>query len=142
MFTVALRFADNFAPACGTITAHQEIIDSRGRVLYGKLGSPISSATSEKILAAEEPKVLLVHSGHADRWWAIIDGISREPDDRTLIPDYYRHKADDFHSWLHVVELQKAPNDIMTRCTVISSGRPLSLASRHSMSPYFLIDFE
>ena len=42
MDTVALRFAENFAPSCGTIAAHQEIIDEKGFAWYGKLGNPIS----------------------------------------------------------------------------------------------------
>lgn len=30
----------------------------------------------------------------------------------------------------------------MSKCVVISSGKPLSLASRRSMSPYFIIDYQ
>ena len=37
--TIALRFADTFAPSIGTIQAHQEMIDKNGHVWYGKLGS-------------------------------------------------------------------------------------------------------
>ena len=37
MKTIALRFGEHFSPACGTIAAHQEIIDKSGYVWYGKM---------------------------------------------------------------------------------------------------------
>ena len=39
MKTVALRFADNFAPGEGTIAAHEEIIDSEGAYSMENLGA-------------------------------------------------------------------------------------------------------
>ena len=42
MRTIALRFAETFAPECGTIAAHQHMIDRHGFVWYGKLGNPVS----------------------------------------------------------------------------------------------------
>lgn len=38
MRTIALRFGETFSTDCGTIAAHQRIIDMLGYVWYGKLG--------------------------------------------------------------------------------------------------------
>lgn len=78
MKTIALRFSDNFAPACGTIIAHQQMIDNHGYVWYGKLGTPISNKIADEILNNDDPKILLIHSGQQGRYWAYITEISRE----------------------------------------------------------------
>lgn len=141
MRTVALRFAENFAPDCGTIKAHQEVIDAIGFVWYGKLGNAVSFKTAGEMLDNEDPRFLLIHSGGQDRWWAHIEKIQREIPPREEIPAYYRNKADDFGCWFKVKSFERAPKDIMSQCFVASSGRPLTSASRHSMSPYFIIDY-
>ena len=41
--------------------------------------------------------------------------------------------------WAHVVEISK---DIMSKCRVASSGAVLGEVSKHSMSPYFIIEVE
>lgn len=141
MLTVALRYAENFAPPCGTIAAHQELIDQYGFVWYGKLGAPVSAAVSRELLEQDSPRVLLIHSGSTDRFWAHISNISRELPERRYVPPYYRDKVSDFHCWLKVEKLVAAPRNVMARCFVRSSGKPLSVASRHSMSPYFIVDY-
>ena len=42
MKTIALRFADNYAPKEGTIKLHQAIINENGYVWYGKFGNTLS----------------------------------------------------------------------------------------------------
>ena len=49
MKTIALRFGESFAPQCGTIAAHQEIIDKNGFVWYGKIGAKVSHDIIEEI---------------------------------------------------------------------------------------------
>ena len=90
MRTVALRFAENFAPDCGTIAAHQEIIDERGFVWYGKLGSPVSAKVAGEILKDDDPRILLIHSGGVERWWAHIEAIKREIGGKVIIDDKLR----------------------------------------------------
>lgn len=136
MKTIALRFGDHFAPTCGTIQAHQEIIDKHCYVWYGKLGSKISSKIAEEILKSEEPRILLICSGKVDRYWAYISAISDECPKRGTSPDYYRDKIDKITTWFKVVRFEKAESGIMSRCTVTSSGSTLSETSKHSMSPY------
>lgn len=138
--TIALRFAENFAPSCGTIAAHQAVLDELGFVWYGKLGNPASIAISETILRNDDPRILLIHSGGQERYWAHIDCVQREVPE-VGIPSYYISEAKDFGCWFRVRRFEKAPNKVMSRCTVASSGKPLTEASRHSMSPYFIINF-
>ena len=142
MKTVALRFAENFAPECGTIAAHKLSLDSLGSVWYGKLGSPMSRAVCDAILGSDDPKILLIHSGGADRWWLHVDAISRLLPPYGSYPEYYGEMAEKMGCWLHVRRFEKADSKVISRCVVASSGKPLSLASRRSMSPYFIIDYQ
>ena len=142
MRTISLRFAENFAPEEGTIAAHKAVIDSKGSVWWGKLGAPISQANAAAIMANDEPRILLIHSGGSDRWWAYIDEVKRERPDEDLIPSYYDRIGDKFGCWFHVKDIRPAAKDVMSHCTVPSSRRSLTSASRHSMSPYFVIDYE
>ena len=141
MRTIALRFSNNFAPECGTIKAHEEVISSCGFVWYGKLGSKISAKVRQDILANPLPRILLIHSGATGRYWAYIDKIQNEIPPRQEIPAYYRDRAENFASWFRVLCFEDAAKNVLSQCSVASSGTSLSNASRHSMAPYFIIDY-
>ena len=140
MKTIALRFSNNFAPDAGTIAEHQEVIDEIGYVWYGKLGSSVSSTVIDQILENKNPKILLIHSGATGRYWAYIDAAQKETPELSAIPAYYCDIADRFNTWFRVIRFEDAPKNILSQCTVASSGATLSQASRHSMSPYFIIE--
>ena len=140
MKAIALRFSDNFAPPEGTIEAHRHIIVRNGFVWYGKLGSRISDRVTREVLAEQSPRILLIHSGKTARYWAFITGIQREqPSDN--IPEYYKDRADDFKTWFRIIHIDEAPKDVLSHCIVPSSGNTLSYASKGSMSPYFIIEY-
>lgn len=139
MKTVALRFSNKFAPECGTIEAHNELIKQNGYVWYGKLGNRIAGSMFAEILENESARILLIYSGLTGRYWAYVDKIQHEVPDLKDIPEYYRDMADKFNTWFRIVRFEDAPKDIMGKCTVASSGATLSDASKHSMSPYFKI---
>lgn len=141
MRSVALRFSENFAPAEGTIAAHQELIEQNGFVWYGKLGAAVSAKVAAALLENESPKILLIHSGKSNRYWAFIDKIQRETPVLTEIPKYYREMAGDFSCWFRVKRFEKAESDVMAKCKVASSGDSLSYVSKSSMSPYFIIEY-
>ena len=142
MRTIALRFGENIAPECGTIKAHSQLIDEYGEVWYGKFGTPLSEKVIADILKNDSPKILLIHSGTANRYWAYIKKISKETPDLKMIPEYYHHETGRVKTWFCVYKFESAEKDIMSKCIVASSGTLLSNASRHSMSPYFIIDCE
>lgn len=142
MRTIALRFSNNFAPDIGTIGAHNQLIDELGHAWYGKLGSKISVKVSTDIMKNSSPRILLIHSGAAERYWAYIDKTQNEVPDLEGIPKYYRNRASDFKSWFRVIRFENAPRDVLSHCFVASSHAMLSMASRYSMSPYFIIDVE
>ena len=142
MKTVALRFADNFAPDSGTIAEHKIILKEFGYVWYGKLGTPISKIIAQQILNNKEKRILLIHSGSVRRYWAYVDMIQRDIPDKNAIPKYYRNMAESFNTWFPITKIEDAPKDILSRCIVASSGSTLSQASKHSMSPYFIIETE
>lgn len=140
MKTVALRFADNFAPKEGTIAAHRNIIDMLGYVWYGKLGSSVSNKVISEIMQNEKPKILLIHSGKTDRYWAYVEKVQHEMPPKEAIPEYYRDNASIFKTWFKVKEIEPASKNVLGQCVVASSQRPLAEASKSSMSPYFIIE--
>ena len=142
MRTLALRFTDHVAPKDGTIAEHIKIIQQYGFVWYGKFGTRISEKTKNEILAEDDKRVLLIHSGTSKRYWLYIDDITYEPPDESFVPEYYRNITKSITTWFRVIRIEKADKNIMTKCTVSSSGCPLSSASRQSMSPFFIIDYD
>ena len=142
MITIALRFAEIFAPETGTIAEHDRIISQIGYVWYGKLGAAISKKVVEYIFQNEDPKILLIHSGKSERYWAHIDNIQNETPEKLMIPAYYRDKTSGFKSWFRVTRFEAAPNNVLSKCKVVSSQRLLSEVSRSSMNPYFIIELD
>ena len=141
MKTIALRFGEHFAPDCGTIEAHQQLIYKRGYVWYGKMGNPVATNIVEKLKKQGDMRILLISSGKTDRYWAHVLEISKEVPPADSIPEYYRNLAEKFKTWFKVTEFERAPRDIMSKCFVVSSGNVLSEVSKHSMSPYFIIEY-
>ena len=142
MKTIALRFGEHFAPPCGTIAAHQAIIEDKGYVWYGKLGNTVSDKNVSAIMSAEQPRILLINSGKANRYWANIAEIRKTTPELDSIPEYYRDNVSKFKTWFKVLSFEPAPKNIMSQCFVASSGTPLGEVSKHSMSPYFIIEYK
>ena len=142
MKTIALRFADRFAPEEGTIRAHQHIIDMYGFVWYGKMGNTVSDTVLNELMKNPVTRILLIHSGKSDRYWAYINAAQKERPNDIYIPDYYRNNRENFKTWFRVTRFEVAPGDILSKCIVPSSGNTLSYTSRHSMSPYYIIEYE
>lgn len=142
MKTIALRFADNIAPKDGTIAEHEKIIKQYGFVWYGKFGARISNKIRTEILSAEDKRVLLIHSGTNKRYWLHVDEIIDTIPEESYIPSYYRDLAGVVKTWFKVNEIERADKNVMSKCIVLSSGRPLSTVSKQSMSPYFIVEYD
>ena len=142
MRTIALRFSDNYAPPQGTIKLHKAVIDEHGYVWYGKFGSAISPKIVNDLLKMEQPKFLLIHGGTSLRYWVLFDSIERICPEPELVPEYYRNQMDSIKAWFRVKDFIVAPKNIMSKCIVSSSKSVLTDASMHSLSPYFIIDYE
>ena len=142
MYTIALRFAENFAPQEGTIIAHQHIINKQNYVWYGKLGSAVSAKNRQLLLSQNNPRILLIHSGGVERYWAYIDDIKYECPADEEFPVYYRDKAEKIKTWFKILRFEPADKKVISKCMVVSSGASLSEASRASMSPYFFVEYK
>ena len=141
MKTIALRFADNYAPKEGTIKLHQEIIDNNGYVWYGKFGNTLSQKNIDLLMSQPEKKILLIKSGFPDRYWIYFDEIKKEkPQDVNNIPEYYRYNTDKIKCWFRIIKIERAENNVMSKFIISSSRMPLSEASKHSLNPYFVIE--
>ena len=141
MKTIALRFSDNFAPPDGTIMEHRRCISEKGYVWYGKLGSAVSDKVCKELMENDMPRILLIHSGKSFRYWAYIDKVQKNTPLLSEIPEYYREQAGIFRTWFRVLKIEEADKSVMSACTVASSGAPLSMTSRSSMNPYFIIEY-
>lgn len=141
MRTIALRFGEHFAPECGTIAAHQEIISQYNHVWYGKMGSMVGHKVTDSIMANEIPRILLIRSGRSERYWAYIEKIQYDVPALNEIPSYYRNETEKFKTWFKITKIEQADNSVMSKCSVASSGKNLGEASKQSMSPYFIIDY-
>lgn len=142
MKTISLRYTDKFATSNGTIEEHKRILKEKGFVWYGKMGAPISEKVAQTILDNPLPRFLLIHSGFTDRYWIHIDKISRVQPSKDDYPSYYHEKAEHIGTWFRVISITEADRSVMSRCKVASSGAPLSEVSRHSMNPYFIIEYQ
>lgn len=140
MKTIALRFADNFAPPEGTICAHDTLIKRRGFVFYGKKGTRISEKAKSMVLNNDDPRILLIHSGAVERYWAYISDIQYAQPEINTFPSYYAEIASSFKTWFKIIRFEKADKNILSKCVVLSSQQLLSDASKYSMSPYFMIE--
>ena len=142
MKTISLRYTDKFAPNNGTIAEHNNIIKKYGFVWYGKMGAAVSEKITAMLLDSPDPKFLLIHSGNIERYWVHFDSISRDIPPLEYFPAYYHNKASNFHTWFRVKSFETAERNVISKCVVASSRAPLAEASKHSMSPYFIIDFK
>lgn len=141
MKTIALRFSDNYAPKEGMIYLHKQLIDKYGYVWYGKFGNRISKDIIEEQLNTDDPKILLIKSGSVERYWLHFKEHKETIPEVDKIPEYYRNNCDDIKCWFKVTEFEKAEKNVLSKCFVLSSGDCLSNASKHSMNPYFKIEY-
>lgn len=141
MKTIALRFADSYAPKEGTIKLHQEIINTNGYVWYGKFGNTLSQKNIDLLMSQPDRRILLIKSGFPERYWAYFEEIKKEkPQDVENIPEYYRENTDKIRCWFKIKKIDKAENNVMSKFIISSSKMPLSEASKHSLNPYFIIE--
>ena len=141
MKTIALRFSDNYAPKEGMIFLHQKVIDDNGYVWYGKFGNRISKDIIEEQLKTDDPKLLLIKSGSVERYWLHFTSYQESIPELDKIPEYYRNNCNDIKCWFKVIRFERAEKDVLSKCFVLSSGDCLSNASKHSMNPYFKIEY-
>lgn len=142
MKTIALRFSDNYAPTEGMLFHHKKIIDEYGFVWYGKFGNRISKEIIDEQLKRDDPKFLLIKSGTTERYWVHFnDFLQLENPELSAVPEYYRKDSDKVGCWFKITNFERADKDVMSRCFVLSSGDCLSTASKHSMNPYFKIEY-
>ncbi len=139
MRAIALRYGDAFAPPCGTIESHREILKKNGFVWYGKIGLGVSKKGVDAV--KESKKVLLIHSGKADRYWLDVEEISNNIPPVSDFPLYYSDKVSHIRTWLKITAINNEKNDVLSKCTLVSNNRPLSEVSKSSMSPYFIIEY-
>ena len=141
MRTIALRFADNYAPKEGTIKLHQEIINNNGYVWYGKFGNTLFQKNIDLLMSHPDRKFFLIKSGFPDRYWAYFDEIVKDkPKDINNIPEYYRNNTDKIKCWFKIRKIERTENNVMSKFIISSSKMPLSEASKHSLNPYFVIE--
>lgn len=56
----------------------------------------------------DDPRILLIHSGGVERWWAHVEAIKRETPELSTVPSYYRNRVDGFSCWFKIVCFERA----------------------------------
>ncbi|MBR3317981.1 MAG: hypothetical protein IKG21_09230 [Atopobiaceae bacterium] len=141
MRTIALKFHDNAWPLRSMFDEHQFYLSENGFTWWGKTGVPISDKVASEVLASDDPRVLLIHSGEKDRWWAHVDQIVYDRPNEAFIPSWYHDNPGNYSCWLRITQFEPAPKDVMSWCLVASSKKPLFKSSSFSRSNYFIIDY-
>ena len=143
MKTIALRFSDNYAPKEGMIYHHQAFIDKYGYVWYGKFGNRILKGLLDDMLENGTNRFLLIKSGSIERYWVYFDEYKQnELPDLNMVPEYYRNDYEKVGCWFKVFKIEKAEKNVLKKCFLISTGCSLSTVSKHSMNPYFKIEYK
>ena len=142
MKTIALRYSDNYAPKEGTIYLHNRIIKEKKYVWYGKFGNKFSQSVVNEILDNKKAKILLLNNGFTEKYWAYITDIKNSISDYSNVPDYYKDEYSDIKCWIKIIKIEKAEDDVMEKCVVVSSQKKLSETSKRCMSPSFIIDYK
>ena len=106
------------------------------------MGSAVSDKNISMLMKQGRMKLLLIHSRKTERYWAEVDKIIKERPKDDEFPEYYHDLSENFKTWFRVIKIEEAQRNIMSKCKVVSSGATLGEASKHSMSPYFIIEFE
>lgn len=63
---------------------------------------------------ADKPRILLINSGKADRYWDNIAEIRKVIPNLEGIPEYYRDNTEKFKTWFKVLSFEPAPKNIMS----------------------------
>lgn len=141
MKTIALRLSDNYAPKEGMVYLHNQLILENWFVWYGKFGNNISKKIIEDLMLLPIKKFLLIKSGGLERYWVYFELIQNELPPKEFIPEHYRKDTEKIKCWFKITKIEKTDGNIMSKCIVCSTGQILSLASKYSMSPYFVINY-
>ncbi len=140
MRTIALRMKEQYAPVCGTVEAHQKLIDQFGYVWYGKMGPAISDQVANEIMWNKDPMILLFQVEDPEYHWAHVLQITKQMPPEDEIPVYYRGEAEQVGTWFQIDYFKKAGKDVMSKYHVVSTGNTLENALRQRTSPYFVIE--
>ena len=92
-------------------------------------------------METDKKQILLINSGKTDRYWAHVIATCSETPPMEEFPDYYHDLAAKMKTWFKIDCFELADKNVMSKCVVSSSGASLSEASKHSMSPYFIIEY-
>ena len=139
MKTICLRFSDAYAPSKGTIQLHQEVIDEKGFVWYGKRSNKINQKYLKEILENGPAKILLLKAGGTERYWATLEDFSY--DKQSIHPSYYSEYISDISTWLKITKIERADDNVADKC-LTSTGKTLSSILKKTFGAYFVIEYK
>lgn len=140
MKTLALKYSESKAPDCGTVQAHNELIDKFGYVWFGKFGTNTNRNIIREILESGDPKILLVSGKQKKIHWAYINEVTTELSELEAVPDYYRRDVDRVKTWFKVIRFEEVSQEILSQFIVSSSKKKLISSLERGMSSSYLIE--
>lgn len=140
MKTIVLRFSDSFAPKDGTLAEHLKMIKENGFVWWGKRGPRISQKVIKDTITDGNGKVLLVRGGTKEKYWATVTEISDGCPQRSMVPEYYRDEITFYGSFLRIVKIERAEENVLEHLFVRTTGAKMSDIINKAMASYFIVE--
>lgn len=138
MNSILLKYSDKFAPAGGTIVAHNEVINRYGYVWYGKIGQNLAKAKVEQVVNQDDPFIILYNGATDSAYKAAICGFCQQTPDDGAIPEYYSRFIKHIKAWFKVTSFEPMESSF-TDFYITSSGEVLQRTKKASMSSFFYI---
>ena len=142
MKTIVLRYSDSFAPADGTLAEHEKLIKAEGYAWWGKKGPKISPAVVRDIMKNEPCRIILVRGASKERYWATVEKITDGCTEKAMVPEYYRADTIFYGSFLKIVKIERAEENVLSKCFVCTTGKQLSEIINKAMASYYIVDFK
>ncbi|QRN82043.1 hypothetical protein JR338_06200 [Chloroflexota bacterium] len=147
-FHLIVRFADSLFDVGDVVALHNEVVEKKGSVWFGKMGQTISQIRIDKLtqqIAENIPTYLYLVKGNRKKstaYQAPLLSISRElPTDQALIPPYYTEKdiLQFMKVFMKIGKITKIEMKDLNKLQAVSSVYPMSDTLARSSSGYFLV---
>ena len=142
MKTIAIRFSDYFAPECGTIFSHEDIIKQCGYVWFGKIGhTKMSKRVINEILANGPVNILMIKTQSKTHYLAKVEAILEKCPELNRVPQYYAQKHRDCSNWFKITVFTPIAEEELKKFFT-TSGNSIFDIYKKSMGSYFVVEYK
>ena len=141
--TFRLGKPEDLPSVADAVAAHQDIVQTYGKVALGKTGRALSTTTIDRAIAPEHPTLLIITRAgqYFHAYTAPIHEILSHPQapQEKLIPQYYRHLQYAIHTWMILGQITSLPQEILESTALCSNHRLLLNVLRSTRTTNMLV---